>query len=415
MKLIHSRDIYYIVKDILKCFDPKVINHGERTSYILYRMLLCMDKFEMYEIAELAMLATFHDIGAFKTNPYQDTLSYEAKDWMPHSIYGYLYLLYLTPFKERGKILLYHHTDYNQVPQSDYEYMDIIHCLNVAEKMDIYSNILGSKFDYMMFQKQAGTKISPKALDIFYQAEKKYGIFEKLSTGEYKKELSELYEYLIFTNEEKHDYLLGFMCCMGFRSEYTMFDMISCVNICKQIGEKMNISQEESEILYYAALLHDAGMCSVPKDIIEAPRRLTDAEMEELRGHVEKLESILHGRIDSQTLDIISAHHERGDGSGYPRHLKDYQMSVLQKILQVADTITGLTSPRSYREPKTKEQVIAILKEEADKKRLSKDVVNTAINLYDSIMASVKLRTEETLATYHKLQENYKVTYEKTK
>ena len=415
MKLIHSKDIYYIIRDVLKCLDPKIMNHGSRTSYILYRMLQCMDKYEMYELAEFGIIATLHDIGAYKTDYMKDQLHYETKEYMPHSIYGYLFLLYLTPFKDRAKILLYHHTDYNQVPKTDYEFIEIIHCLHVAEQMDIYSNILGAKFDYQMFQKKAGTKYSPKALDLLYQAEKKYNLFEKLSTGEYKQELSELYDYLIFTNEEKHDCLVGLMYCVGFRSEYTMLDMVTCTHIAEQIGEKLILSKQEAELLFYGTLLHDAGMCVVSRDIIEAPRKLTDEEMNTLRTHVGVIEGILKGRLDDAALDIVTAHHERGDGSGYPKKLKDAQMNRLQKILQVADTITGLTAPRSYRDPKPRDLVITILKEEADKGKLNKDIVRTAINYYDSIMAGVQEKNKEMLAMYRKLQDNYEITYRQIK
>ena len=327
----------------------------------------------------------------------------------------YLFLLYLTPFKDRAKIVLYHHTDFTQVPKTNYEFDEIIHCLNVAEKMDLFSNILGGKFDYMMFQKQAGTKYSPKALDLLYQAEKKYDVFSKLSSGEYKRELAELYEYLIFTDEEKRDFLVGLMYIVGFRSEYTMLDSVTCVQVAQSLGERLMISDDEKEILFYATLLHDAGMCAISKDISEAPRKLTDEEMQTLRTHVEVAESILKGRIDEGVLEVILAHHERCDGSGYPKHLKSDQLNRLMRILQVADTITGLTNPRSYRDPKPANVVVSILKEEAEKGKLSKEVVRTAVNYYDDIMAGVKVKTDEMLAMYRKLQDNYEITYKQTK
>ena len=409
--LIHSKDIFYVMKDVLKLLDPKVMNHGQRTAYILYKMLQCSGRYEMYEIAEFALIATLHDIGAYKTDYLQDQLRYESKDYMPHSIYGYLFMMHLTPFEDRSKILLYHHTDFNQVPQNGYEFQDIIYYLNVAEKMDIYSNILGAKFDYMMFQKQAGTKYSPKALDLLYQAQRKYNVFEKLNSGDYRNELSELFDYLIFTNEEKKGCLLGLIHCVSFRSEYTMVDMVTCVHICEQIGEKLLLSQDDMDLLYFAAMLHDGGMCAISREISEAPRRLTDEEMGHLRTHVAIMDDILQGRISEECLEIISAHHERCDGSGYPNHLKANQMNRLQNILQVADTVTGLTNPRSYREPKTKDQVITILKEEADKGKYNKEIVRTFINFYDKIMDGVRVKNEETLSTYRRLVDNYEITY----
>ena len=90
MNLVHSKDIYNIMRDVLKCLDPRIVNHGQRTAYILYSMLRDTNRYEMYELAEFAMTAVFHDIGAFETNVDDETLNYEAKDCMPHSIYGYL-------------------------------------------------------------------------------------------------------------------------------------------------------------------------------------------------------------------------------------------------------------------------------------------------------------------------------------
>lgn len=415
MRLIRSRDIFYIVRDVLKGLDPKIINHGTRTSYILCKMLECLDKYEMYEIAEFGIVATLHDIGVYKTDYLQDQLHYETKDFLPHSIYGYLFFLYMTPFKDRAKILLYHHTDYNMLAKNDYEFIDIAQYLNVAEKMDLYSNILGERFDYQMFQKHSGTKYSPKALELLYQAEKKYNIFDKLSTGEYKQELNDLYEYLIFTNEEKEDWIVGLMHCVGFRSEYTRLDMVTCTNICRLIGETMYLPPEETELLYYAAVLHDAGMCMVPKEVIEAPRRLTDDEMKVLRTHVKEAEKILRGRIVPEILDIISAHHERGDGSGYPRKMNSTQFTRPQQILQIGDTITGLISPRSYRDPKTSEQVVAILKDEAAKGRLSADIVNIVVQNIGKIMSEVTVKNAEALANYEKMQEKYELTYKTIK
>ncbi len=415
MKLVHSKDIYYIMRDILKCLDPRVVNHGQRTAYIMYTMLKTMNKYEMYELAELALIAMMHDIGAYETERDTEILQYETKDYMPHSIYGYLFLLYIMPFKDKARILLYHHTDYSKLQSLDYEYKMVIEFLNLAEKVDIYHNLLGSRFDSTFFSKHDGTRYSHRALTAFYQVLKKEDIIRKIESEEYLKELDELFSYLIFTNEEKKDSIDGLMYCVGFRSEYTMLDVVTCDNICHLLARKLNLSMEEEEKLHYAAVLHDAGMCAVSRDIIEAPRRLSDEEMTEMRHHVEIAEKILRGRFDDEVVDIIAAHHERGNGSGYPRGLREDQMSRMQKILQVADMITALTSTRSYREPKPKQQVIEILKSESSTGKLSSEVVRKFISSYDEIMDEVAVKNAQMMSTYNRLKENYKTTYEQNK
>jgi len=378
-------------------------------------MLKTMNKYEMYELAELALIAMLHDIGAYETDRDTEILQYETKEFMPHSIYGYLFLLYIMPFKDKARILLYHHTDYSKIQSLDYEYKMVIEFLNLAEKVDIYHNLLGSRFDSSLFAKHDGTRYSHRALTAFYQVLKKEDIIRKIESEEYLKELDELFSYLIFTNEEKKDSIDGLMYCVGFRSEYTMLDVVTCDNICQLLAKKLSLSMEEEEKLHYAAVLHDAGMCAVSRDIIEAPRRLSDEEMTEMRHHVEIAEKILRGRFDDEVVDIIAAHHERGNGSGYPRGLREDQMSRMQKILQVADMITALTSTRSYREPKPKQQVIEILKSESSTGKLSSEVVRKFITSYDEIMDEVAVKNAQMMSTYNRLKENYKTTYEQNK
>lgn len=411
MDLIHSRDIYYVTRDVLSGLDAGVMNHGNRTSYILYKMLLCSGQYEIRDIAKLCMVAGLHDIGAYKTDNLQDRLRYESKETLPHSIYGYLFLYYLTPLKEEARIILHHHTDHNRLPVSEYRYTDVTCYLNLAEKADIYSNALGWKFDPKMFDKQVGIKYSPKAMELLKEAIRKYNVIDVVRNGDYQKELDELFSHLSFSAEEKKNYLLGMMYCLGFRSEYTMLDMVTCVHIAEQLGEKFLLPREEEELLSYAAMLHDAGMCAVPKEIIEAPRKLTDEEMDRLRAHVSMDEKILKGRLEERCLEVILAHHERGDGSGYPKGLMADSFSRPAKILQVADTVTGLINPRSFREPRTKEEVISILNEEAAKGRLDLNAVRSFISFYDKIMDGVQKKNAETLGMYHKLQDSYELIY----
>lgn len=63
------------------------MKHGSRTGYILYKMLKQRGGYEKFEMAELVMLATLHDIGAYKTDDVKTTIRFEAKHYMAHSIY----------------------------------------------------------------------------------------------------------------------------------------------------------------------------------------------------------------------------------------------------------------------------------------------------------------------------------------
>lgn len=411
MKLVHSKDIYYIMRDTLKSSDPRVMNHGERVAYLLYCMLRDSGKYEMYELAEFAMIATMHDIGVYRTNYMEDPINYELREPRGHSIYGYLYLLNLTPFKDRAKLLLYHHTDFNKSPKSGFDYLDVAHFLRLAEDVDFNMRLQGEKFDPTSLNQFAGTKYSQRALVLFNIAVRKYDVINKIKSGEYRKELDDLLEYLIFSNEEKQDILVGMMHFISFRSEYTLFDVVTCVQICGQMAQKMNLSREDTETLMCAAVLHDIGMCAVPRELIETKEELTPEQQKTFRYHVKVSEDILKGRVRDEVLETILAHHERCDGTGYPNHLKDSQMTPVQNILQLADKVTGLVNDRSYAPCKNRDEVFQILQDEVTAGHINRAITKVFLSNYDEIMVTVKAESEKMLSMYRKLKTNFEGIY----
>lgn len=106
-------------------------------------------------------------------------------------------------------------------------------------------------------------------------------------------------------------------------------------------------------------------------------------------------------------VDIALAHHERCDGSGYPKKLTDNQLSTEQKILQVADMVVALVHKRSYRKPMPKEKVIAILEEKASKNKLKRQVVSVVVQSYDRILSLVTEETAQVLQMYETLNRQY--------
>ncbi len=409
MEYIRSKDIFLLMRDIMKMINPTLMEHGSRVAYIVYKMLQEEGRYEEFELADIVMVATMHDIGAYKTEKERinDLLHYEPRDNMAHSIYGHLFFKYLSPLPDMSKVLMYHHMDYDKLKDTGYEYKDVAAYVNIAEKMDLYSNTLREKFDPRMFQKQAGVKLSAAGLDRFYQCNTKYNLFGRIKSGEFKQELDEIVEYMLFSNEDKKRFLEMLMYCMGFVRESMVLDTVMAICICDEISKMMYLPEQEREILYYAALLHDIGMLAIPKEIVRAPRKLKREEVQFVRSHVKIIEEHLGARMAHEIVDIVLAHHERGDGSGYPLQLKAGQISLNQGILQIADVVCALNSKRSYRENMTKEQVIRELNEEAAKKRLKQQIVTMFVNSYDEIMERVRKETASILKMYQTLNLQY--------
>ena len=411
MEYISSKNIFLLLRDTLKLHDRRPMDHGSRAGYLFCKMLECRGGYEQYEIADFLMLATLHDIGAYKTDRMGDRLNYEFKDPMPHSTYGFLFLKNLTPLEAMSRMVLYHRVPCKKIPQDKLDYVFETEILALAEAAEVYHLALGDGVDHEMFRKQEGTFYSTRALNLLDSAVDKFDVFAHLADESYQNELDEILEYMIFTNEDKKKFIQTLTFCIGLRSDVALTDAVTCVCVSKSLAKKMNLSPANEEKLYYATLIHDIGMLSIPAKIIEAPRKLNKDEIALMRTHVDKEEKILLNRMDPEVVAIAVAHHERLDGSGYPKGLSGNKLSREQRILQVADVVTALTDYRNYREKLSKEEVIGILKEEVAGGRLCKQVTDCFVNSYDEIMSMVEKEVQDALDLYRKLSQKYQSIY----
>lgn len=407
MDYIHSKDIFRLIRDTLKMADRRVIEHGSRVAYYLYKMLDCQGGYEKFELADFVFLASFHDIGAFKTSNLKDLVGYEYREPMPHATYGYLIFKHLSPLKELASIILYHHTNFLQLKELQYEGKEIAALLNYAEKIDIFSRAMKDTFNMSMIQKQIGTVLSPAAHTLFQKVMKEEDVLGKVKSGEYLGELEEIVDYMIFTNEDKKKALEMLMFCLGFRSEKTVLDTVTCISIAEMLGMKLGLQESEKDRLYYGSLLHDIGMLAIPREIIEAPRKLSDEEYEKVKMHVHLAEQVLNGHMAEEIVELVATHHERCDGSGYPRGLYAKQMNRNQEILQFADTVSAMMGERAYRASMDEKEIFSRLKAEALSDKFNKHAANAFWDNYDEIMQKVQRRTDEILVTYRKLNKQY--------
>lgn len=413
MDFISSKNIFLLTRDTLKLIDREIMKHGSRTGYIFYKLLLESGGYEKFELAEWAMLGTLHDIGAYKTNLSDQFIQYELKNVMPHSVYGYLFFKYLSPMSGRSKVLLYHHLDASKLKKTPFAYSKETELLSLAEKVDIYRMTLGEKFELSLFEKFRDTKFSSSSLELLERTEEKHHIFEKIDSEEFEKELDHLMDYIMFTNEEKKKYMEMLMYCLGFRSQNQVVDSVTCVCICEELAKRLFLDEKTTEKLYYGALLHDLGMLAIPSEIVDARRSLTEEETVLMRTHVGISENILKNRLDEEVLKIVLAHHERMDGSGYPQGLKENDMTLPMKIIQVADTVTALINERSYMQVSERGDVISTLRKEVSLNHFAQQIVEPMIVSYDDIMQKVNQESDEILKMDHKMEKQFHQVCEK--
>ena len=120
--------------------------------------------------------------------------------------------------------------------------------------------------------------------------------------------------------------------------------------IAADIAREMGWSEERCHSLQLAGLVHDIGKIAIPAEILTKPSRLTPLEYEMIKTHAERGYEILKNvKGPVPIAQIIRGHHERMDGSGYPRGLKGDEILLETRVLAVADVLESMASHRPYR------------------------------------------------------------------
>jgi HD-GYP domain-containing protein (c-di-GMP phosphodiesterase class II) len=135
--------------------------------------------------------------------------------------------------------------------------------------------------------------------------------------------------------------------------------------IAASIGEHMGITGNAMQALIAGSFLHDVGKIGIPDAILLKPGKLDDAEFVIMRTHVTQGEEIVTGMgwLDGANA-VVAAHHEKWNGSGYPRRLGGDDIPLSARIFAVADVFDALCSKRPYKEPMGFDAAMAILEKD---------------------------------------------------
>ena len=148
--------------------------------------------------------------------------------------------------------------------------------------------------------------------------------------------------------------LTGTVAAMGalveMRDPYTAGHERRSAELVVAIGRQLGLDEDDVETLDLTARMHDIGQIAVPAEILTRPGRLSHNEFTLIKAHPQVaydiLSSIDFGR---PVAEVILQHHERLDGSGYPRGLKGDEIMLQARVLSVADVVEAMSSHRPYR------------------------------------------------------------------
>lgn len=181
--------------------------------------------------------------------------------------------------------------------------------------------------------------------------------FEKRNFKDYTKNEQDYFNSIDSLSEELIEEILNnknvLLSLIDIKSmdNYTYAHCVNVAVISLVIGISLNLSKRNLKYLCMGALLHDIGKAFIPKEILQKPSKLTDAEFNIIKQHPKKGYDFVNSIYDfsSHIKLIILQHHEKIDGLGYPNSLQSEKITLLARIVAVSDVYDALTSDRPYK------------------------------------------------------------------
>jgi putative nucleotidyltransferase with HDIG domain len=157
--------------------------------------------------------------------------------------------------------------------------------------------------------------------------------------------------------------LTAMLKTLALRDHMTARHSAAVARYARALAREAGCSVEEQDLVHTAGLLHDIGKFIFPDRILLADTRLSDEDWEIVKCHPYQGAKIVRNVEGyGPVADIILGHHERVDGKGYPRGLREEQIPVLSRMISIADTYDVMTARDSYRKPVSRAEAIAELR-----------------------------------------------------
>lgn len=145
--------------------------------------------------------------------------------------------------------------------------------------------------------------------------------------------------------------ILENLVSISIYDDYTMNHSLNVMMLSAVIARDKNLNMREIKNLAMGCIFHDIGKTFIPIEIINKPAKLTNEEFEIVKTHTERGYEFLknYTELPRSSINISLYHHEREDGSGYPRKIPGSEIHLFSKIASICDVFDALTSDRSYR------------------------------------------------------------------
>jgi putative two-component system response regulator len=196
----------------------------------------------------------------------------------------------------------------------------------------------------------------------------------RIMTKAMKNQNKILDEMVKVRTKELHDTRLEVIRRLGRAAEYrddmTGFHIIRMSRYSQQLALAAGMSEKEAEMLLNASPMHDIGKIGIPDSVLLKPGKLDADEWKTMQTHVDIGVEILSGsdfELVDMAAEVCQNHHEKWDGTGYPRQLSGEDIPLVGRIVAIADVFDALTTERPYKDAWPVEKAVDFLREQSGK------------------------------------------------
>jgi len=407
MQLLSNERVIHIMKNALNCVDPRLMDHGKRVAYLIYKVLKPQNLFDDKQLRNICILAMLHDVGAYKTEEIDKLVIFETRDIWEHSIYGHLFLKYFSPLRELSPAILFHHAKCSEINYLDNPvHRMLAQLLSLCDRADIFALNNGNNADFRKhIKKYRNNKYRDDITDMFLSSRVNIdNIFDNIDSDA---DFNNFFHNAPLSKEEVSGFIEMIIFSIDFRSSQTVIHTIATSCVAGVLADLLGVGNNDIKKIKTGAMLHDIGKIGIPVHILESTGKLNDTDMGIMRKHVEITEKILEGNVDDEIKNIAVKHHEKLDGSGYHKELRADDIAFYDRIVSVADILSALYGARSYKNAFSKERVVGILNDMSGKNLIDPKITSIAIKNYEDITEAIDTESMPIIQAYNTMNEEY--------
>jgi len=233
MKLITNEKVINIMEKTLNFVDSRLMDHGKRVAYLMYKVLNPLNKFSNEQLRDISILAMLHDVGAYKTEEIDKMVIFETIDVWEHSIYGSLFLKYFSPLKELAPVILFHHADCEEIKYLDNpEHKFLAQLISLCDRADVFSLHKGNNYGFHTHINQnRNIKYRDDIVDAFLASGVNIDtVFDSIDSDA---EFDNVFRKTPLTADEVSGYIKMIVFSIDFRSSQTVIHTVATVCIAE--------------------------------------------------------------------------------------------------------------------------------------------------------------------------------------